>query len=75
MATALYIVLGFLYTLIGIPLFMLGDEKTRIMAIIYMCMPIILAIFGFIFFIIFSAIYNLVARWLGGFEFEVADVT
>ena len=74
MATALYAVLGFLYTLIGIPIFIFGDEKTKIMAIVYICMPILMAIFGFIFFVISSAIYNLVARWLGGFEFEVTDV-
>jgi hypothetical protein len=24
--------------------------------------------------VIFSAIYNLIAKWLGGFEFEITDV-
>ena len=51
-----------------------GNEKLRLMGIIYAFMPVIMAIFGFIFFCIFAAIYNLLARWLGGVEFEVADV-
>jgi hypothetical protein len=74
MATAMYALLGFLYTLIGIPIFIFGNEKAKVMGIVYMCMPVLLAIFGFIFVVIASAIYNLVARWLGGFEFEVTDV-
>ncbi len=32
------------------------------------------AILGFIFFAIFVAIYNLLAKEFGGFEFEVTDV-
>ena len=53
---------------------MFGKEKLRLMGIIYAFMPVIMAIFGFIFFCIFAALYNLLARWLGGVEFEVADV-
>ncbi|MEP7077724.1 MAG: DUF3566 domain-containing protein [Chthoniobacterales bacterium] len=34
-------------------------------------MPIIYAVFGFLFGIIGAAIYNLSARWLGGIEVEV----
>jgi hypothetical protein len=74
MATALYAILGFLYTLIGIPILLFGSQQLKVMAIVYLCMPILMAVFGFIFFVISSAIYNLVARWLGGFEFEITDV-
>jgi hypothetical protein len=74
MATALYGILGFLYTLIGIPMLLFGSQQLKVMAIVYLCMPILMAVFGFIFFVISSAIYNLVARWLGGFEFEITDV-
>jgi len=31
-------------------------------------------VFGFIFFVIFAAVYNLIAKWVGGVEFEVIDV-
>jgi hypothetical protein len=74
MATALYGILGFLYTLIGIPMLLFGSQQLKVMAIVFLCMPILMAVFGFIFFVISSAIYNLVARWLGGFEFEITDV-
>ncbi len=29
---------------------------------------------GFIFFVIFAALYNLIAKWVGGMEFEIIDV-
>ena len=74
-ATALYVLLGFIYTLIGIPMLIFGGDKLKIIGIIYVLMPITMAIFGFIFFVIFSAIYNLLARWLGGMEVEVTDIT
>ena len=72
--TALYGLMGFIYTLIGIPIVIFGNEKMKILGIIYMFMPILMAVLGFIFFVIFAALYNLLARWLGGMEFEVADV-
>ena len=74
-ATALYVLMGFIYTLIGIPMLIFGGEKLKIVAIIYILMPIIMAIFGFVFFVIFAAIYNLLAKWLGGIEVEVKDIT
>jgi len=37
-------------------------------------MPVFYAIIGFIFGIIAAAIYNLIAKWTGGFEFEVRDI-
>lgn len=72
--TAMYVVIGLLYTLLGIPMILFGDDKLRIMGIIYALMPVIMAIFGFMFFCIFAALYNLLARWLGGVEFEVTEV-
>jgi hypothetical protein len=71
--TALYFLMGFIYTLIGIPLLIFGNTAIRIQGIIFICMPVILGIFGFIFFVIFAALYNVLAEWLGGFEFEVKD--
>jgi len=69
--TALYVLLGFIYTLIGIPMIIFGNNQIRIMGAFYVLMPIIMGIFGFIFFVIFAAIYNLLAERLGGFEFEI----
>ena len=72
--TALYVLMGFIYTLIGIPMIIFGNNQFRIMGIVYLLMPVMMGILGFIFFVIFAAIYNLLAKWLGGFEVEVKDV-
>lgn len=72
--TALYVLMGFIYTLIGVPLLIFGGENLRILGIVYILMPVLMAIFGFIFFVIFAAIYNLLARWLGGIEVEVTNI-
>ena len=72
--TALYFILGFLYLLIGIPMIILGNDQIRIMGIVYCFMPFLMAIFGFIFFVISAALYNVVAKWVGGMEFETIDV-
>ncbi len=71
---ALYVLFGFVYTLIGIPLIMFGGKETMIMGIIYAAMPVIMGIFGFIFFALFAAVYNLLAKWLGGVEVVVSDI-
>ena len=72
--TALYVLMGFIYTLIGIPMIIFGGQQVQIMGIIYVLMPVIMGIVGFIFFVIFAAIYNLLAKWLGGFEFEIKNI-
>lgn len=72
--TALYFLMGFLYTLAGIPMIIFGTQPIKVMGIIYLFGPIFSAVFGFIFFVIFAAIYNLLAIWLGGIEVEVRDV-
>jgi pilus assembly protein TadC len=72
--TALYVLLGFIYTLIGVPMIVFGNPGLRVMGIVYLFMPIIMGIFGFVFFVVFAAIYNFLARQLGGIEVEVRDV-
>jgi hypothetical protein len=72
--TALYVLMGLIYTLIGIPMIIFGSNQFRIIGAIYVFMPIIMGIVGFIFFVIFAAIYNLLASWLGGIEVEVKNI-
>ena len=72
--TVLYVLMGFIYSVIGVPLIIFGGKQFKIMGIVYLLMPLILGILGFVFFVIFAAIYNLLARWLGGFEFEVKQI-
>jgi len=72
--TALYVFTGFIYTLIGLPMVVFGGDKLRIIGIVYLFMPVLLGIFGFIFFVIFAAVYNGLAKFLGGFEVEIKDI-
>jgi hypothetical protein len=72
--TALYVLMGFIYTLVGIPMIIFGGEKLRVIGIIYLLGPIFAGVLGFIFFVIFAAIYNLLAKWLGGFEIEIKNI-
>ena len=52
----------------------LRQQPLRIIGIIYLLGPIFAGIFGFIFFVLFAAIYNLLAGWLGGFEVEIKNI-
>jgi hypothetical protein len=72
--TAMYVLMGFLYMFIGIPMIVFGNPPIKIMGVIYLLMPILMGVFGFILFVIFAAIYNLLAGWLGGFEVEVKNI-
>ena len=80
------IVLGVLYgilSLIAVPFFLIvaiigsksGSPAPAVFGIGFAIMlPVIYATVGFIGGIIAAAIYNLVAKWTGGLEFEVRDV-
>ncbi|HXR47386.1 MAG TPA: hypothetical protein VN784_08080 [Candidatus Limnocylindrales bacterium] len=72
--TALYVLMGFIYTLVGIPMIIFGNNQLRIIGIFYLLGPIFAGIFGFIFFVIFAAIYNFLAKLLGGFEIEIKNI-
>jgi len=72
--TAMYAVFGLIYTLIGIPMIVFGEGELRIIGVFYLAGPVIMAVFGFIGFVIFSAVYNLLASVLGGFEYEMIEV-
>jgi hypothetical protein len=71
--TALYTLFGFIYTLIGIPMILFGNQQLHLMGWIYIAMPLVTLVFGFIFFVLFAAIYNGLAKWLGGVEFEATS--
>ena len=72
--TAMYVLMGFIYTLIGIPMLVFGGTPIKIMGAIYLFMPLIMGILGFIFFVVFAALYNGLARKLGGVEVEIRDI-
>ena len=69
----LYVFFGLIYVPFGLGMIFLGGTEMKIMGIMYTFMPILMGVFGFIGVVIFSALYNLVARWIGGIEVEVTD--
>ncbi|SVB95930.1 uncharacterized protein METZ01_LOCUS248784 [marine metagenome] len=71
--TVLSALSGFIYTLIGIPMFAFGGDIMKDIALFYIAGPVWMAVFGFVFFVIFAAIYNILARRLGGIEVELND--
>ena len=72
--TALYVLMGLIYTLVGIPMIIFGSPPIQKMGILYLLMPILMGIFGFIFFVIFAWVYNTLAKRLGGFEVEFKNM-
>lgn len=80
--TALYVVLGAFYSLFGfprislfgIPMMDFNDGQQQMMPLMYVVMPVLMAIFGFIGFVIVCALYNLLALFLGGFEYEMTEI-
>ena len=72
--TALYVLMGLIYTPIGIGMMIFGNPTIKKIGFFYTLGPIFMGIFGFVFFVIFAAIYNLLAKLLGGFEVETKDI-
>lgn len=80
------IILGILYgilALIVVPFFLLaalfgsrteGTGAAAFGLLFAILMPVLYAAAGFIGGVIAAALYNLIARWTGGFEFEVREV-
>ena len=67
-------IMGFIYTLIGVPMILFGNRQFRMMGIVYALMPLIMALVTFIFFTLIASLYNLLAKRLGGIEFEIKNV-
>ena len=73
--TALYVLIGFIYTPVGIAMIAFGNNPImKKIGFFYTLGPIIMGIFGFVFFVIFAAVYNGLAKWLGGVEVEVKNI-
>ena len=80
------IVLGILYgilSLVIVPFFLLaavfgskaGGPSPAIFGVGFaIVFPVLYAVLGFIGGVISAALYNLIAKWTGGFEFETQDL-
>jgi len=65
---------GCIYSLVAIPMIIFGSGPFRVIGIIYLFGPVFMAVLGFVFFVIFAAIYNFLAKYLGGFEVEIRNI-
>jgi hypothetical protein len=72
-----------LVSLVFVPFFLLfaligsksGTAVPALFGVVFaVLMPVIYAFFGFIGGVIAAAVYNLIAKWTGGFEFEVREL-
>lgn len=70
-AAILYFVLGLVYIPMGLLMVASDPEGKQVGAIVYLLMPLIMPIIGAIFLTILIGVYNLIARFIGGFEFTL----
>ena len=66
--TILYVIFGLIYVPIGIAMIVFASDEVRMMGFIYLGMPLVMAVFGFVFFVIGAWLYNVLAGLVGGFE-------
>lgn len=71
--TILYALMSLLYSVIGLFMVLFGSGEIRVMGFIYLFMPVLMAVLGFIMMLLCCWLYNVVAKWVGGVEFTVAD--
>ncbi len=72
--TLLYVILGFVYVPFGIGMLIFASGELRFMGFIYLAMPIVMACFGFVAFVVGAWLYNILAKYVGGFEVFVEHV-
>jgi drug/metabolite transporter (DMT)-like permease len=72
---ALYAVFGVLIMPFGCLLLAFGAEDTssRIMAIVYILGPVLYGVVAFIFGLLCTWLYNVIASRIGGIEFELGE--
>jgi hypothetical protein len=71
---ALLVLMGFLCTLIDIPMIIFGGKQLRTIGIICLFGPVLAGVSGLILFVICAGIYNLLTRWRGGFAVEIKNM-
>lgn len=74
--TVLYFLFGLIYWIpAAVILAQSGGNMERVMGgVLLLGMPVVMAIAGFLIFGLVCAVYNLLAKVVGGIEFEVKEV-
>lgn len=71
--TILFMLVGIVYGLLGAAMIVGGKGLLNTIGWAYVLMPIVMPVIGFLAFVVLSAVYNLLIRWVGGIEVEVED--
>ncbi len=69
----LYTLISLIYTFVGIPMAIFGSGKVRLVGIVYIFMPVVMLVIGFVMLLLCCWLYNVVANWVGGIEVTVED--
>lgn len=69
----LYAVVSLIYTIIGVFMVAFGSKGIKAMGLVYVFMPIIMMIIGFLMMLLFCWLYNVIAKRVGGIEVTVED--
>ncbi len=72
-AAILYAVMGLVHFVIGVFIILFGKGPAIGVGILFIFMPVLAAIFGFIGVAIVCWIYNIIASKMGGIEFELTE--
>jgi hypothetical protein len=67
----LYAIISLIYTIIGAFMVAFGSKGIKAMGMVYVFMPIIMLILGFLMMLLFCWLYNVVAKWVGGIEVTI----
>jgi hypothetical protein len=73
LAVVFYALIGFIYVPIGLGLMFFGPADQRLGAVLFLFMPVVLAVFGGIFVPIMIAVYNVIAKFVGGIEYTTTE--
>jgi len=69
----MYAVMGLVYSIIGIFMVIFGSGPVRIQGIVFILMPILLVVMGYLMVAFSCWFYNKVAARMGGIEFELTS--
>ena len=70
----MYFLFGGFYTVAGVFMLIFGEGEAKVTGIVFLFMPLIMGVMGFIFFALSCWVYNMLAKVVGGVEFELDEV-
>jgi hypothetical protein len=71
---ALYFLYGGFYTVAGVFMLIFREGEAKVAGIFLLFMPLLSGVMGFVFCALSCWVYNMLAKVVGGFEFELDEV-